>query len=508
MADDTAILTPRTRDLDGWRELATQLSLPCRTYLGGDWHSAESGRTFTARNPATGEPLTEVAACDTADVDRAVAIARRTFEAGEWRNLPPAERKARMLAWADAITAHADEIALLETLETGKPIGQTTSVDVPGLVGGLRWYAEALDKLYGETAPNGASSVCFIEREPVGVVAAVVPWNYPLIIAGWKLGPALGAGNSVILKPAEQSTLATLRVAALARNAGIPSGALQVITGLGHEAGQALGLHDDVDAIGFTGSTEIGKKFLEYSARSNMKRIGLECGGKSPHIVTRDVDDLDRIAMYVAYGVWYNQGETCHAGTRLIVDRAIKDELLARVRQWADRLQPGDPLDPDTQMGAMIEPEHADKVMGYLQQGRDEGARLLFGGERVRQDSGGVFITPAIFDDVTNDMRIAREEIFGPVLVVIAVDGLDEALEVANDTDYGLGAAIWTQRMSDGHRAARALRAGTVWVNCYDHTSINAPFGGYKQSGQGRDKSLHAFDKYTELKTTWIELDT
>lgn len=489
-----------------WQKRASTLPLPQLAYIDGQFVPARSGATFSAENPATGQVLTDVAACDTADVDLAVSSARRSFESGEWRDLPPTERKSRMLAWADAIEAQLDDIALLETLETGKPIGQTTTVDVPGLVGGLRWYAESLDKLYGETAPNGASSVCLVDREPIGVVAAVVPWNYPLIIASWKIGPALGAGNSVILKPAEQSSLATLKVAELAQGAGIPAGAFQVVTGLGHITGKALGLHSGVDAVGFTGSTEVGKAFLEYSAHSNMKRIGLECGGKSPHIVTRDVEDLDTIAMSVAYGVWYNQGETCHAGTRLIVDRTVKEELLAKLRDWAEALQPGDPLDPAVQMGAMIEQAHMEKVQGYLEQGQREGARLLFGGEQVRCESGGYYLTPAVLDDVTNNMRVAREEIFGPVLVVITVDDLDEALTIANDTDYGLGAAIWTDRLRDGHRAARALRAGTVWVNCYDHTSINAPFGGYKQSGQGRDKSLHAFDKYTELKTTWIEI--
>jgi len=327
--------------------------------------------------------LTEVEACDTADVDRAVTSARRSFESGEWRDLPPTERKQRMLAWANAIEAQLDDIALLETLETGKPIAQTTTVDVPGLIGALRWYAESLDKLYGETAPNGATSVCMVDREPMGVVAAVVPWNYPLIIAGWKIGPALGAGNSLILKPAEQSSLATLKVAELALAAGIPAGAFQVVTGLGHQAGKALGMHADVDAVGFTGSTDVGKAFLGYSAHSNMKRIGLECGGKSPHIVTRDVEDLDAIAMSVAYGVWYNQGETCHAGTRLIVDRSVKDALLTKLKEWAETLHPGDPLDPDVQMGAMIEQAHMEKVQGYLEQGQREGARLLFGGKQV-----------------------------------------------------------------------------------------------------------------------------
>ncbi|RAR63028.1 gamma-glutamyl-gamma-aminobutyraldehyde dehydrogenase [Onishia taeanensis] len=494
------------RTLSDWQQYAANLTLPHQAYLNGEFCDAASGATFAAENPATGEVLTHIAACQAEDVDRAVALARRTFNAGTWRDLAPTERKARMLDWAALIEDHLDEIALLETLETGKPISQTTSIDVPGLIGGLRFYAEALDKLYGETAPNGPDSVCMIDREPVGVVAAVVPWNYPLIIAGWKIGPALGAGNSLIIKPAEQSSLATLRVAALAREAGIPEGAFQVVTGLGHQAGEALGRHMDIDAVGFTGSTEIGKRFLAYSAESNMKRIGLECGGKSPHIVTRDVEDLDKIAMNVAYGVWYNQGQTCHAGTRLIVDRQIKEALLERLEIWAEKLQPGDPLAPDSQIGAMIEEPQLEKVREYLADGQREGARLRFGGERARHESGGYYMTPAILDEVTNDMRVAREEIFGPVLVVLTHDEVDEALAIANDTDYGLGAAIWTRNLSDGHRAARALRAGTVWVNCYDHTSINAPFGGFKQSGQGRDKSLHAFDKYTELKTTWIEI--
>ncbi|MEJ8824432.1 aldehyde dehydrogenase [Variovorax humicola] len=488
-----------------WHQRAAALRPDGRAFIDGRRIGAHDGRTFPSVNPATGVELARIAACSAPDVGLAVEGARRAFKARSWAGLAPAERKSVMLKWVDLIRSHLEELALLETLDNGKPIAESLRVDVPSCAAAIQWYAECIDKLYDEVAPNGDGNLVTVTREPVGVVAAIVPWNYPLIIASWKLGPALAAGNSVILKPAEHTSLSALRLGDLAYEAGLPPGVLSVVPGLGHEAGAALGLHPDVDAIAFTGSTAIGRKYLEYAARSNLKRVGLELGGKSPHIVTADCD-LDRATMYAAYGIWYNQGETCNAGSRLLVQREIQPAFTLRLREWAARLQPGDPLDPATQMGALVSGEHCDRVMDYVTLGQREGARLLIGGAPQRADSGGWYLGPTLLGDVRNDMRVAREEIFGPVAVMIAFDSLDEAIDIANDSDYGLAAAVWCRDISKAHRAARRLRAGTVWINGYDHTSINAPFGGYKQSGHGRDKSLHAFDKYTELKTTWIEL--
>lgn len=497
--------TPAMTDTLNWRAYREQLKLLTHAFIDGEFCESASGADFVRINPATGEVLANVTECEAADVNRAVMAARRAFEDGCWHNAAPAERKQCLLRWAALIREHASELALIETLETGKPITETRRVDAPSCADTIAWYAEALDKLYDEVAPTAPGTMATITREPIGVVAAVVPWNYPMIIASWKIGPALAVGNSVILKPAEQSPLAALKLAQLAHEAGIPAGVFQVLPGRGEVTGEALGLHDDVDMVAFTGSTEIGKRFLHYAAESNMKRISLECGGKSPQIVTRDCGDLDKAAQAIAYGIWYNQGETCHAGSRLIVDRQIKEALMQRLLAWVEYFQPGNPLDETTTMGALIEQGHMERVLGYIDLAREEGAQVRAGGKRVLAETGGYFIEPTVLNNVDNRMRVAREEIFGPVLVVIDCDGLDEAIDIANDSCYGLAAAVWTDRMSDAHRATQRLRAGTVWVNCYDQASLATPFGGYKQSGIGRDRSLHAFDKYTETKTTWVE---
>jgi acyl-CoA reductase-like NAD-dependent aldehyde dehydrogenase len=488
-----------------WREKAKNLKPQNKAFINGQFVDAVSGKTFPTYYPATGDVITHIAACDSADVDKAVTAARRAFVSGIWSDLKPFDRKMKMLRWVELIREHIVDLALLETLDTGKPIKESVNVDATSCANNLQWFAECIDKLYDEIAPNGPTSLAMVTREPIGVVGAVVPWNYPLIISSWKMGPALAAGNSVVLKPAEQSTLSALKLVELAKQAGIPDGVINVVPGLGHEAGQALGLHPGVDVILFTGSTEVGKKFLEYSAKSNLKKVGLELGGKSPHIITEDCD-LEKAAMYVAYAIWYNQGETCNAGSRLIVHRSVKEKLFELIKPWAERLKPGDPLDANTEMGALISSEHCDRVIHYIQLGQQEGARVALGGERVMQESGGWFVPPTILEDVSNDMRVAREEIFGPVLVAIEYEDLDEAIAIANDSDYGLAAAIWCRDITKAHLAARRLRAGTVWVNAFDHVNINVPFGGYKQSGHGRDKSLHAFDKVTEIKTTWVEL--
>jgi 4-guanidinobutyraldehyde dehydrogenase / NAD-dependent aldehyde dehydrogenase len=482
------------------------VTLRSQAFIDGSYVDAASGETFDCVSPGTGRTIAQVASCDREDVDRAVAGARRAFESGAWSRTAPKKRKRILQRFASLLDAHADELALLETLDMGKPITDSRTVDVPLAVECIAYYAEAIDKVYDEVAPTHPSSVVMIRREPLGVVAAVVPWNFPLMMAAWKVAPALATGNSVVLKPAEQSPLTALRLGELAAEAGIPDGALQIVPGFGERAGEALGRHMDVDMVAFTGSTEVGRHFLRYSGESNMKRLALECGGKSPHVIFPDCSDLEAAAEAVAWGVFYNQGEVCNAGSRLLVHADVKDELLERVTRVAERIQPGDPLDPDTKMGAIVDDGQLERVLAYIDAGKGEGADLRLGGERALTETGGYFVEPTIFDAVSNEMRIAQEEIFGPVLSAISFTDEREAIRIANDTVYGLAAAVWTDDLNRAHRAAQAIRAGVVWVNTFDRGDISSPFGGFKQSGFGRDKSMHSLEKYTDLKAIWIQL--
>ncbi|AWY39599.1 aldehyde dehydrogenase family protein [Pseudomonas putida] len=492
--------------LAAWEQRAKTLHIETRAFINGQYTAAQSGETFDCISPIDGRLLGKVSSCDLADAELAVNNARATFDSGVWSRLAPIERKAVMIRFAELIDTHGEELALLETLDMGKPISDSLSVDVPGASRAIRWNGEAIDKIYDEVAATSHDQLGLITREPIGVVAAIVPWNFPLLMTCWKLGPALATGNSVILKPSEKSPLTALRLARLAIEAGIPAGVFNVLPGFGHTVGKALALHMDVDTLVFTGSTRIAKQLMIYAGESNMKRVWLEAGGKSPNIVFADAPDLQAAAEAAASAIAFNQGEVCTAGSRLLVERSIKDRFLPLVVEAIKAWKPGHPLDPATRVGALVDAQHLNTVLSHIQAGHTDGAKLVAGGRRTLEETGGLYVEPTIFDGVHNAMRIAREEIFGPVLSVIDFNDVEEAVSIANDTDYGLAAAVWTSNLSRAHQVAKALRAGSVWINQYDGGDMTAPFGGFKQSGNGRDKSLHAFDKYTELKATWIKL--
>ncbi|EGA66001.1 aldehyde dehydrogenase [Vibrio brasiliensis] len=486
-----------------WIELKNSLVIEHRSYINGEYCDAQSGQTLAVINPATDEKLTDIARCQSEDVDLAVKYARQAFQSGEWSSSAPSHRKAVLYKFADLIDQHRETLALLETLDTGKPISHSVSTDVPGAANSLRWYAEAIDKVYGEVAPTEKDVHAFISHQAIGVVAAVVPWNFPLWLACWKLGPALAAGNSVILKPSEKSSLTAIYLGQLAEQAGLAKGVFQVVTGFGHEAGDALAKHHDVDCIAFTGSTRIAGQLMIRSGETNLKRVFAEAGGKNANIVFEDCDDLDRAAAETAAGCFYNQGEVCVAATRLLVHESIKDRFVDKVISAAQAFMPKDPLDTSSSMGALIDQEHKAKVLEYILLGQAEGATLRCGGDVQGQ---GAFVEPTILDNVDNKMKVAQEEIFGPVLCVIPFKDEAQAIEIANDSQYGLGAALWSSNINRVHRVAKQLQAGSVWVNNYNEGDMTVPFGGFKMSGNGRDKSLHAIEKFTETKTTWIRL--
>jgi 4-guanidinobutyraldehyde dehydrogenase/NAD-dependent aldehyde dehydrogenase len=495
---------PKT--LTDWQDLKQNLNIEGRAFINGRYVSAADKETFACVSPIDNQLLVNVASCKAADVNLAVEAAREAFKLGNWQETAPAIRKKTLLSFASLIKKHASELALLETLDMGKPISDASTVDISATIRAIEWTAEAIDKIYDEVAPTASDTLGLVTREPVGVVGAIVPWNFPMIMAAWKIAPALAMGNSVILKPSEKSPLTAIRFAQLASEAGIPDGVFNVLPGFGHTAGKAMATHMDIDTLVFTGSTTVAKQLMIYAGESNMKRVWCEAGGKSANIVFADAPDLEAAASGAAAAICYNTGEVCTAGSRLLVEESIADHFMTMVRKQISQWQPGNPLDPKTNLGAIVDESQLHRVKQYIEIGKNEGASLTLGGTVVSPVEGGQFIEPAIFEGVTNDMTIAQEEIFGPVLSVIRFRTEEEALNIANDSDFGLAAGVWTSNLSRAHKIAKKLRSGSVWINEYDQGDMTAPFGGYKQSGNGRDKSLHAFDKYSEIKATWIKL--
>ncbi|WP_127557884.1 aldehyde dehydrogenase [Nioella ostreopsis] len=483
---------------DEYKALAAEMDFPNAAYIDGAYRPAISGKTFATVNPATGETLTDVAACGVEDVDFAVAKAREAFDDGRWSRMHPADRKGILIRFAKLLTRNARELAVMESLDSGKPIYDCETVDIPETINCIKWHAEAIDKIYDQVSPASDDHIAMVVREPIGVVGLVLPWNFPLLMLAWKIGPAVAAGCSVVVKPAEETSLTALRVAELATEAGLPRGVLNIVPGSGPEVGEPIGRHMDIDAVSFTGSTVTGKRFLSYSGESNAKEITLEMGGKNPAIVMDDAENLDRVAAHIVQGAFWNMGENCSASSRLIVHKDVKAELLERIAHHAKQWNTGDPLDPETRLGALVSEAHFNKVCGYVEKAES----FVIGGK-----AEGGFVEATVVDIPGNDHVLAREEIFGPVLSVITVDNFDQAIRVANDTDYGLCASLFTANAKRAIRGARMLRAGTVTVNSFGEGDATTPFGGFKQSGfGGRDNGIHAHDQYTQLKTIWLDL--
>ena len=478
---------------------------PGRLFIGGEWQDAASGKTFETWNPSTGEVLAEVAEGGAEDVDRAVKAAREAFERGPWAGMDARKRGKLLWAIADRLEERADELARLETLDNGKPLREARAFDIEGSIECFRYYAGWADKLDGDVIPIPGPYLNYTRREPVGVCGQIIPWNYPLQMAAWKVAPALACGNTVVLKPAEQTPLTALELARAAHEAGLPPGVLNVVPGFGETAGAALVRHPDVDKIAFTGSTEVGK-VIQREAAATLKRVSLELGGKSPNIVLADAD-LEAAVRGATSAIFYNTGQACTAGSRLLVEEKVREEFMEKLVKRAGGMRPGDPLDPKCRMGPLVSREQLDRVMGFVEKGKEEGAELVLGGDRPEIDGKkGYFLNPTIFDRVTPEMTIAREEIFGPVLAVTPFADAEEAVEIGNRTIYGLAAAVWTQDVKKAHRIAHALRAGTVWVNMYHTLDTGSPFGGYKQSGYGRELGRYALDLYTQVKSIWVNL--
>jgi aldehyde dehydrogenase (NAD+) len=471
--------------------------------INNRWVPSESGKTFATVNPSTGEEICQIAEADAADVDKAVHAARRAFEHGPWRKLPASQRGRMLHRLADLIEKHADELAALESLDNGKPVSIAKAVDVAATVGCFRYFAGWSDKVHGKTIPVDGDFFCYTRHEPVGVVGQIIPWNFPMLMLAWKLAPALATGNTVVMKPAEQTPLSALRIGELIVEAGFPEGVVNLLPGFGPTAGAAIARHMDVDKVAFTGSTEVGQLIMEAAAKSNLKRITLELGGKSPNIVFADTD-LDEAVEGAHFGLFFNHGQCCCAGSRVFVEEKIYDQFVEKSGARAKRRTVGDPFDPKTEQGPQVDQIQFDKVMSYIESGRHQGAKLVCGGDRV--GDRGYFIEPTVFADVQDEMKIAREEIFGPVMSIIPFKTADEVVDRANRTTYGLAAAVWTRDIKKAHAIANSVRAGTVWVNCYNVLDTRAPFGGFKQSGIGRELGEYGLQQYTEVKTVTVKL--
>lgn len=494
--------------LADWRTLASGLAIETGLVIDGRVERAEGGRTHPVLNPADGTVVAQAACGGPGEIDRAVAAAQAAWADGRWRWMYPRERMAVMRRWADLVEAHAAELALLETLSMGKPITDALTIDLPEVVVTIRYFGEAIDKISGAVSNSAHDAVHWVAREPLGVVGAISPWNYPLLMAAWKVAPALAAGNCVVLKPSELAPLSSIRLALLFLEAGGPPGVFNVVNGLGAEAGRALALHPDVAKISFTGSTAVGKQLLVYAGQSNMKRVALETGGKSPQVFFPDAPDFDRAVETAVRGIFDNAGQVCNAGSRLLVHRSIHDDFVAAFRQKASELYaPGDPLDPATTLGPLVSRAQQEKVLGFVAQGVAEGARLEFGGTSDPAREHGAYVLPALFTGVTPPMAVGREEIFGPVVSLLTFETEAEAVMLANDSIYGLAASVWTSDLARAHRMVKALEAGVVWVNCFGDGDMTQPFGGDKQSGNTRDKSLESLAGYMQSKSAWIRLD-
>ena len=493
--------------LEQWQGIAQRElnSAETRLFINGEYKDAIDGGRFDTINPANRETLASMSAANQKDVDLAVAAARKAFRSGCWSRMAPRERMDVLYRYTRLIEENAEQLAVLDTLDMGKPISDMLEVDIPAVIETIQFMAEYIDKIEGSVTNTESDVMHYVLREPIGVVGAISPWNYPLLMAIWKVAPALAAGNTVVLKPAEQAPLSCLRIAELFVEAGGPPGVFNVINGIGEVAGKALALHNDVDKVTFTGSTEVGKLMLQYAGQSNMKRVSLECGGKSPQVFMADTANLERAVAAAYHGIYANMGEVCNAGSRLLVERPIYDEFVERfVSEGKDAYVAGDPLDPKTNLGPLVTDAAQQRVMSFIESGKKEGAKLQFGGDAP--ELNGAYINPTLFTDVNNDMRIAREEIFGPVASVLPFDGIDEAIAIANDTIYGLAAGVWTSDLSRAHRLVREIEAGVIWVNSFDEGDMTQPFGGYKQSGNARDNCIESLLSYTQSKSAWIRL--